>query len=39
VGLKHDITAVINNKAYVTNWFKPVLSALDTLLSSSEKNI
>jgi hypothetical protein len=37
--VKHDITAVFNNKAYITNWFKSALYALDTLLDLSAKII
>jgi hypothetical protein len=35
--LEHDVIAVIDNKAYLTNWFKSVLHVLDTLLNLSGK--
>jgi hypothetical protein len=37
--VKHNRTAVVNKKAYLTNWFKSLLYVLDSLLNLSGKII
>jgi len=34
--VKHDTIAIVNNKTYLTKWFKSVLYALDTLWDLSD---